>query len=318
MWGRRGFVIKQERAAEFVAGLRSTLVSQASAQSEREKEENSGAVTKRQSLIEASLVKMDTLRFDRNMSDEEFWRRAASKPFYAGHRAADVQAREQHMLDHYLGDRLALCAPEWNKGGERYQQFLTDKGCFRNKPDLDVVIAAARTIERLKSFNPHRTILDHIMRQVTEWESTDALRKIHAQMLATLQFGPVTTFHLMTELGFAVVKPDRVVNRAAIRMGIIEEYTSGNATYPLAVNITTDKASALGQSPEFNWALQEEFRKLSEASGMAMRTLDFVIVKLGQEPDEVNGFARTVCAEQAPLCHICGVKKDCAFAQQRS
>jgi hypothetical protein len=311
-------VIKQERAAEFVAGLRSTLVSQASAQSEREKEDSPDTVAKRQSLIEESLAKMDALQFDRNMSDDEFWRRAASKPFYAGHRAADVQAREQHMLDHYLADRLALCAPEWDEGGERYKQFLTDEGCFRNEPDLKLVITAARTIERLKSFNPDRTILDHLMRQVTEWGSTDALRKIHAQILATLQFGPVTTFHLMTELGFAVVKPDRVVNRAAIRMGVIEEYTAGNATYPLAATITTDKATALGQKPDFNWALQEEFRKLSEASGMAMRTLDFVIVKLGQEPDEVNGFARTICSEQAPLCHICEVKRDCAFAQRRS
>lgn len=309
-------MIKQERAAEFVAGLRSTLVSQASAQSDREKEDSPNTVTKRQSLIEASLAKMDALQFDRSMSDDEFWCRAASKPFYAGHRAADVQSKEQHMLDHYLGDRLALCAPEWNKGGERYQQFLKDEGCFRNEPDLNLVINAARTIERLKSFNPDRTILDHVMRQVTEWESTDALRKIHAQILATLQFGPVTTFHLMTELGFAVVKPDRVVNRAAIRMGVIEEYTSGKTTYPLAVTITTDKASALGQRPEFNWALQEEFKKLSETSGMAMRTLDFVIVKLGQEPDEVNGFARTICAEQAPLCHICAVRSDCAFANK--
>jgi DNA-3-methyladenine glycosylase I len=309
-------VIKQERAAQFVAGLRSTLVSQASAQSEREKEDSKDAVAKRQSLIEESLAKMDALQFDRNMSDDEFWRRAASKPFYAGHRAADVQSKEQHMLDHYLGDRLALCAPEWNKGGKRYNQFLTDEGCFRNEPDLNLVITAARTIERLKSFNPDRSILDHIMRKVTEWESTDALREIHAQMHATLKFGLVTTFHLMTELGFPVVKPDRVVNRAAIRMGVIEEYTSGNTTYPLAVNITTDKASALGQRPEFNWALQEEFRKLSQASGMAMRTLDFVIVKLGQEPDEVNGFARTVCAEQAPLCHICAVKSGCAFANK--
>lgn len=309
-------MIKQERAAEFVAGLRSTLVSHASAQSEREKEEGADIVAKRQSLIEESLAKMDALQFDRSMSDVEFWRRAASKPFYAGHRAADVQAREQHMLDHYLGDRLALCAPEWNEGGERYRQFLKDEGCFRNEPDLKLVINAARTIERLKSFNPQRTILDHIMRRVREWESTEALREIHAQMLATLQFGLVTTFHLMTELGLPVVKPDRVVNRAAIRMGLIEEYTAGKYTYPLSVTITTDQASALGQKQEFNWALQEEFRKLSEASGMAMRTLDFVVVKLGQEPDEVNGFARTICAEQTPLCHLCSVKKDCEFAKR--
>ena len=309
-------MIKQERAAEFVAGLRSTLLYQASAQSEREKEEGADIVAKRQSLIEETLAKMDALEFDRGMSDAEFWRRAASKPFYAGHRAADVQARERHMLDHYLGDRVALCAPEWNVGGERYRQFLEDKGCFRNEPDLNLVINAARTIERLKSFNPQRTILDHIMRRVTEWESTAALREIHAQMLATLQFGLVTTFHLMTELGLPVVKPDRVVNRAAIRMGLIEEYTAGKYTYPLSVTITTDQASALGQKQEFNWALQEEFRKLSEASGMAMRTLDFVVVKLGQEPDEVNGFARTICAEQAPLCHVCSAKPMCAFGSK--
>jgi hypothetical protein len=310
-------VIKQERAAEFVAGLRSTLVSQASAQSEREKDESADIVTKRQTLIEASLAKMDALQFDRGMSDADFWRVAASKPFYAGHRAADVQAREKHMLDHYIGDRLALCAPEWNEGGERYQQFLSDEGCFRNKPDLELVITAARTIERLKSFNPHRSILDHIMRQATEWESTDALRKIHTQLQAVLQFGLVTTFHLMTELGLPVVKPDRVVNRAAIRMGLIDEYTVGNVTHTLSVTITTDSASALGQKQEFNWALQEKFRRLAEASGAAMRTLDLIVVKLGQEPDEVNGFARTICGESKPLCHLCSVKPMCAFGSKR-
>lgn len=117
-------MITQEKAAEFVAGLRTTLVEQASAQTEREKEGGAETVAKRQRLIEESLAKMDALQFDRSMSDAEFWRRAASKPFYAGHRAADVQAREQHMLDHYLGDRLALCSPEWDESKRRCVIYL--------------------------------------------------------------------------------------------------------------------------------------------------------------------------------------------------
>jgi DNA-3-methyladenine glycosylase I len=260
---------------------------------------------------------MNALSFNRDMSDDSFWAVAASKPFYAGHRAADVQLREKHMLDNYLGDWPALCGPEWDIKSNRYNEFLSDQSCFRNEPDLQLVIFAARRMRGYKTHNPQRTMIDHFFRQLNEWESTQSLRKIHERMLADLRFGLVTTFHLMTELGLSVVKPDRVVNRIAARMGLIERYKVGNYTHFVEPTISTQEATQLGQKAEFNWALQDECRRIAEAAGVTMRLLDFMIVKLGQEPDELNGFARTICSENNPRCDLCGVKPMCAYGSKR-
>ena len=285
-------MIERGKFEGFVAGLRETLLSQATAKNESEKRDNPEAVASRREQIEAQLAGMDDLRFDRGISDEKFWRIAALKPFYAGKR------------------------PEWNEGGERFKAFLKEEDCYRHKGALKKTIYAARRINEWKQVNK-RSIAEFYTYRLTEYDSIDALRKIHAHLQGDLRFGVVTIYHLMTELGFRVVKPDRVLNRSSVRMGVIENYTTGYQTFELPPNITTERANTLGSKADFVWALQGIYRDMSEATGVSMRSLDYIVVKLGQDPVEESGFARTVCHADNPHCHVCSVKPMCSYGSKR-
>ena len=309
-------MIEQGKEKEFVEALQSTLILQATSKSDRESKKDPSVAPRRRSRVKRHLAKIGKLQFDPNLSDEHFWKIAAMKPFYAGKRASAVDKRVPHMLKKYLGDREALDSKEWDEGGKKFQKFLRDSGNYRHKPALKKVIRAARRINEWKRVN-NRSILDFYTYRRGDVSTPEALRQIHEHLQGDLRFGAVTIFHLMTELGFQVVKPDRVLNRSTVRMGLIDGYERNGARYPLDPDITTKSATSLGNVAEFMWALQGVYRDISEASGVSMRSLDYIVVKLGQEPDEKNGFARTICRSSKPLCELCSVKPMCAYGSKR-
>lgn len=309
-------MIERGELRGFVTGLRETLLSQATSKSDREKQKDPKIAGVRRSRVKRYLAKMDGLHFNPNLSDEDFWKIAAMKPFYAGKRASAVDERVPHMLKKYLGDREALDSKEWNEGGKRFEKFLKDSGNYRHKPALKKVIRAARRINEWKRVND-RSILDFYTYRRGDVSTPEAMRQIHEHLQGDLRFGAVTIFHLMTELGFQVVKPDRVLNRSTVRMGWMNGYDKNGARYQLDPDITTKRATSLGSDADFMWALQGVYRDISEASGVSMRSLDYIVVKLGQEPDEKGGFARTVCHAKKPLCHLCSVKPMCAYGSKR-
>lgn len=309
-------MIERGELKGFVTGLRETLLSQATSKSEREKQKDPKIAGARRSRVKRYLAKMDGLHFNPNLSDEDFWKIAAMKPFYAGKRASAVDERVPHMLKKYLGDREALDSKEWNEGGKRFEKFLKDSGNYRHKPALKKVIRAARRINEWKRVND-RSILDFYTYRRGDVSTPEAMRQIHEHLQGDLRFGAVTIFHLMTELGFQVVKPDRVLNRSTVRMGWMNGYDKNGARYPLDPDITTRRATSLGNDADFMWALQGVYRDISEVSGVSMRSLDYIVVKLGQEPDEKGGFARTVCHAKKPLCRLCSVKPMCAYGKRQ-
>jgi DNA-3-methyladenine glycosylase I len=307
---------EEGKAKEFVEALRETLLSQATSKSERERQKDPNIAVLRRARVRRHLAKMDGLRFNPNLSDEDFWKIAAMKPFHAGKRASAVDERVPHMLKKYLGDREALDSKEWNEGGKKFEKFLKDSENYRHKPALKKVIRAARRINEWKRVN-NRSIIDFYTYRRGDISTPEALRQIHEHLQGDLRFGAVTIFHLMTELGFEVVKPDRVLNRSTVRMGWINGYEKNGARYPLDPDITTKRATSLGSDADFLWALQGVYRDISEASGVSMRSLDYIVVKLGQEPDERGGFARTVCHARKPLCQLCSVKPMCAYGRKQ-
>jgi hypothetical protein len=309
-------MIEQGKGKEFVAALKATLLDRATSRSRNEREASPEIVAKRRSQLEDAFAMMDALRFDRGMSDQKFWKTACTKPFYAGHKASAVEARHDYMVDEYLGNRQELNSAAWNPGRDRFEAFLDDEDCFRHPDNLTTVIAAANSVTASMRNHPDTTIIEHICRGIDDTNDIESLKVIHGRLNGLLKFGEVTTFHLMTELGFHVVKPDRVVNRIAIQMGLIDRYKKGSRTYILNNPVSVTRATNLGAIPEFNWALQAACRRIADEAGISMRLLDFMIVKLGQEPDDLNGFVRTICTETFPTCQLCEVKPMCTHSRK--
>ena len=301
--------------AEFVSALRETLISEAPAQSNQDTKSNPSQVEDRRALIKANLKRQASVKFNPDMSDDEFWKIAALKPFYAGKVAWTVDVRADHMWSEYFQDRQSLSDPRWNEGGELFNKFVKDPKCFRNRPSLKKTISAARRINEFKKVNK-RTIIEFYTYGANDVNDPNSLLRIYTKLKNEFTYGPVSVYHLMMELGFQFVKPDRVLNLITARIGLIDSYNSGHSTYRIPNNISTDEAVSLSGKQDFIERVQVKYREISDVSGVPMRLIDYMIVKLGQKKDFNSGFARTICSPERPLCNICQLKPFCSYGKQ--
>lgn len=320
-----------------VAGLRQTLLEHATVKPGDEKRDNPTAVQERRQRLEGELHKRDSLRLNLKMDDDEMWRQIAPKPFYTFRPSSTINGFIDYMMEHYLGEWEPLCDPEWDweqgkvykdgkyvfksslkdsSNGKMYDEFISEPKCYGDHDRLQRSLTAARNIKARAADYPHRTILDNITELKKSFNSLDELKVAFENASKYLRLGPITTFHLLTDLGFKVVKPDRVLSRIAINMGLIPEYQKKTKRKPVEPPTTNKEVTKYTNDLDFCWALQKRFQEISEATNVPMRTLDYIFVKLGQEPDDGDGIATTICNEKGPLCDLCGAKQFCAEAKR--
>ena len=270
------------------------------------------------------------------MDDEDFWPEIAIKPFYARRHAGQINKFKPHMLEHHIGEWEPLCNDDWDwepgtgtndkgksaascslpgaKNGTSYDKFIGDDKCYRSHRKLQKAIVAARCIKERKEIYPHRRIIDNFTEFKKDFTQQVQLMLAYDLGQAYLKLGKVTTFHLMTDLGFQVVKPDSVLTRVAVNLGLIDGYNKKKGWEPIPPKISIKEALKLINDIDFCWALQTRFQEIAEATGTSIRSLDFILVKFGQKLDDVSGIALTICDENKPLCHLCGANSVCANA----
>jgi hypothetical protein len=306
-----------------VSGLRSTLLNQSTARGEKEKISNPAVIAERQRIVSDDLAKWDRLKFNPNMPDEEFWQVAFSKPFYPKMLSATVEKYVSYMYSEHLWNWQALCGKGWDKGGVDYNAFMADKDCLQSAERLDIVIRAARLIQKFKELNGNPSIIKYLLLGSDGWDSVEALRRIHRRARNHIGFGPVTTFHLMMDLGLKVVKPDQFLNFVSVRLGLIDHFVSVNplrgdrTEFPLSPEWSLSRIDGYAANENFLWAIQDVYRQLANETKVNMRLIDYIVVKLGQDADPGAGIVRTICDQKKPLCKLCEVKPICALGKRR-
>jgi DNA-3-methyladenine glycosylase I len=104
--------------------------------------------------------------------------------------------------------------------------------------------------------------------------------------------GRITTYHVLTDIGLPVLKPDRVISRIFKRLGIIE-----NSDQLLKTII--------------------QGRKFVEITGLPIRYIDIIFVSYGQAKSVALGLDRGICLEKNPLCEVCEVVEYCRYYASR-
>ena len=103
--------------------------------------------------------------------------------------------------------------------------------------------------------------------------------------------GKITAFHLLTQIGAPVLKPDLVIMRMFHRLGLI----------------------ASEQTTEENLlAAVREGQKFAQATGLPIRYIDAVFVSYGQVKQLGVGVAQGICVKK-PQCKICGITNYCEY-----
>lgn len=216
----------------------------------------------------------------KNMSDDDVFWTMISVTFYSG-MSARIVSKRLPTIKKWLGDYRKV--KEYSQ--IEMSQVLRDPSTIHHKRKIEACIENAeefyRIVSRYGSFAKYIESFD----ELTDEKTIDDLRKDLRGRFRYL--GKRTVNHFLTDLGFNVLKPDRVICRIFSRLGLI-----GDANDII-------RANDIG-------------REIALATGYPIRYVDIIFVKYGQKGrDEHFGLEDGICLEDGPKCQKCGVRNYC-------
>lgn len=109
--------------------------------------------------------------------------------------------------------------------------------------------------------------------------------------------GGITAYHVLTDIGLNVLKPDRVICRLFQRLGLIKGDEDVFNKQPLTTII--------------------EGRKFAAATGHPIRYIDIVFVAYGQVKSIEFGVERGICTDN-PSCNVCHATEFCNYYARKT
>lgn len=254
------------------------------------------------------------LRFNEDATDDEVWQSINVHPYFAF--VSPPKGDSMDKARQYLSDYRELAQPGWIKSAQA-QKYLSDPTAYSNtkKSKLPAIIAAATNLFNRQRLNNQRPLVDILVPKLHRSFSPDDLRAIHRKLKAELGYGPVTRFHLMMDLGLPVVKPDKMLIRTIVRLGLMTHSGDKLNRKPIPLRIDSEIASALGQDDAFTWELQDLLNDMSRETEIPMREIDLLFCKMGMEPSEEDGRPFTIC-DAKPNCKVCTAHRFCTYGQK--
>lgn len=242
-----------------------------------------GAREKAESDVRARLDAFDQVA-GAAFSDDEIFRKLVMVIFYSGFRAKTVTDKRNVILAHFpdIATVAAYGAPDISR-------ITSDPSMIRNKRKIGACVENARALAELS--RAHGSVQAYI-EAFGASESFENLFLLKEELEAKLAFvGGVTVYHLMTDLGLPVLKPDRVICRLFARLGLLESERQ------------LLKAVLLG-------------RRLARLTDRSIRYVDRVLVAHGQVASPELGISTGICLNK-PRCSECSVRPTCLYGRER-
>jgi len=222
----------------------------------------------------------------KTFSDAEYYWILVYVVFYAGFKAATVNAKID-LIRQYFPDYETVAGYDENKADE----VLSDPKMIRNRHKVQACIENAKVFKSIvNEYGSFQAYIDSFS-PTASFEDLMLLKEELEYRFKGL--GRITTYHVMTDIGLPVLKPDRVVCRIFQRLGLIE----------------SDKQL-------LKTVIQG--RKFAQATGHPIRYIDIVFATYGHVESQEFGLASGICLEQNPLCSICGVTDYCDYFAQNA
>ena len=209
---------------------------------------------------------------ERSLSDEDYFHIMVKVVFYSGFRAETVKAREAAILRHFPDLKTTAAY-----GEKDIANILRDSSMIKNRRKVSACIDNARLMQDL--IKRHGSFRDYIhsFGELAALEEVLLLKEALEVNFAFL--GGVTVYHFMTDAGFPVLKPDRVLTRIFLRLGLIED-----------------------ERQLLKTVLQG--KKFAASTGLPIRYVDIVFVLYGQASATAYGVTQGVCLT-VPRCSAC-------------
>ncbi len=219
---------------------------------------------------------------NKKRTDQELYEMLVLIVFYSGFRASTVEQKE-HIILRHLADYKAVS----DYTDSDLQRIMSDSSMIKNQRKIEACIKNAKVfrniIEKNKSFQNY---LDKFNLS----NSLDDLILLKEELEYKFDYlGGITVYHLLTDLGYNVLKPDRVILRIFKRLGLIESEKQ------------LLKAVIQG-------------RKFANQTGIPIRYIDIIFVKFGQQGEsKMFGIKDGICLEKNPKCDLCKLTEYCNY-----
>lgn len=223
---------------------------------------------------------------DKAFSDADYYWILVYVVFYAGFKAAMVNAK-LNRIRQYFPDYEIVAGYDESKADE----ILSDPEMIRNRRKVQACVENAKVFKSIVSEHGSFQAYIDSFSPTASFENLMLLKEELEYRFKGL--GRITAFHVLTDIGLPVLKPDRVICRILQRLGFIE-------------------------SDEQLLKTVIQGRKFAQATGHPIRYIDIVFVAYGQVKSQEFGLANGICLGQSPLCSICGVTDYCNYFAQKA
>lgn len=212
------------------------------------------------------------------LNDDGFYNMLVAVVFYSGFKAATVN-KYMDRINYYFGDYKRVL----NYDEVFIASIISDDKMLSNRSKIQACVKNATAISKtVKEYGSIKSYLDIF----NAAESEDGMAKLMKDLRKRFSYlGEVTVFHLLTDLGFNVLKPDRVIMRILKRLELVEDINDFIG------------AIKVGQ-------------KFANATGHPIRYIDIILVSYGQL-DLEN--LTSICTEVNPKCEVCGIREYCYY-----
>lgn len=215
---------------------------------------------------------------NRILSNDQYYAILVDVIFYSGFRAATVDKYIENIHKHFPSIDAVIKYTESDlikimNDPNIIQNQSKIRACFNNAHVMNEIIQKYSSFSNfIDIFNPSKDEASlHNFKQTLE-------RKFQ-------YLGGITSFHFMTDIGLNVIKPDRVIMRIFMRLGLIKH------------DKDVLKAIQIG-------------RQMSKSTGYPIRYIDVILVLYGQ----MNHLGMvSICTENNPKCHLCKVSQNCTY-----
>ena len=229
------------------------------------------------------------------LTDAQYYEILVMVVFYSGFKAATVTAKQAVIKRHFPDYATVAAYTDVD-----IARILADETMIRHEGKVRGCVANARRFAALVNrYTSFKAYLDSFAPANTGNPAADSSSVSIDRLLPLIEslqlfafLGNATVFHFMTDCGYRVLKPDRVLCRIFCRLGLI---SSEKKLVPAVL----------------------EGIKFANATGYPIRYIDIVLVAYGQVQSMEFGIDQGICLK-IPRCGECRIANHCTYRGQRA
>jgi DNA-3-methyladenine glycosylase I len=238
-----------------------------------------------ENAVDRAAVEKDLSKFKELkaiFSDEKFYEITQVVIFSSGFKAATASKYHPGLRKHLPDIATAASRTPGN-----IQQIIESGDVIKSLDKVEACVNNARIIQKIvDEFGSTQKYIDSF----TPFDNMRNLMNLREDIMKRFdRIKGITSFHLMTDLGLPVLKPDLVIMRTFQRLGLLYDASQ------------IIRAIEIGQ-------------EFAAATNYPIRYIDIVLVSHGQV--EISGGNAGICVDN-PKCDKCNAQKFCQYYAQQ-